>query len=209
MKTKIVALFGHQGSGKSEIANMLKLQWGPVVDILPFSEPIKEIGRIVFGVGDSEKNTQFVSFGGARILKRELYQRLGECMKNAFTKNIWMNLWSEKFRENRLTVVPDLRFDNERKMLKYKNALIIKVEKPNTVGICLTHESEKEWPSFTPDITILNKGTKNELYAEVRSKIFPHIDDSVFIDYAGYKRVKEEEIIKEPSSYYLYIPDNE
>ncbi len=190
----IIALTGKKGCGKDTVANYLGEKYGFVN--YGFADPIKEVGKIVFGFNDEQlegclKDTMDNFWG---ISPREFFQNFGtgiaqfefpKYFPNMYRNNdkrvIWVKVFEiwylKKINENPdlKVVISDLRFIHEYEYLKKMDTYFIRIKSDKYGSKKFTeHISEKEL-DFLEDnelnYVIENNGSKEELFDLVDSII--------------------------------------
>lgn len=190
-----IGISGEQGSGKDTVASMIQLQYPRRTEILSFSKPIKDIMRDIFKVNpETSKNTSCMSTlaRGEFLLKRTLMQKIGSGFRSIY-KDIFIDLLMLNLKESdkEIIVIPDIRYINEATFVKANGGMLIKIDS-NATSVNTEHESEKEWHQLKFDIVMSNRGSKEDLYSQIREEIFPRIPPVVFKrTYEGWKVVKE------------------
>lgn len=156
----IVGISGKKYHGKDTIADYLVKNF--YFKKMTLAEPVKEITKIAFRLNDSQVYDPL--FKDAKLARypyktpRELMQFIGtDCFRNAFP-DIW--LWNFLKRvdeqENRLIVVPDIRFKNEADLCDFT----IRVERPGLTYEKDVHSSENDLDDYKFDAYILNETNK-------------------------------------------------
>ena len=102
----IIGLAGKAGSGKSTIAEILK-KLLPGAEITPFAMPVKQAARELGWNGVKDEN-------GRKILTM-LGTDIG---RNLIDQGIWIKRWKKLLSPNRITIVDDVRFDNEAREIR-------------------------------------------------------------------------------------------
>lgn len=97
---------------------------------------------------------------------REFLQDFGVTMRANIADDVWIRpVLSEAFRlscAGRDVVITDVRFANEIQEVRSVGGLIVAVERPD-LDDSDPHVSEHEWRSVTPDATVHNFGTLEDL----------------------------------------------
>lgn len=111
----------------------------------------------------SDEHASEVESSSALISPRRLYQLYGtEVMRHSFDNNIWINFAHNKYKvgleSNKVTIISDLRFDNEAEFGKNTHGLILKVVNPDVMTSQVTqHVSEAGISKDYLDGTIFNR----------------------------------------------------
>jgi len=176
----LIGITGRIGSGKSTIAEHLVAEHG--FTELTFAGPLKEIG-VIFGFEREEmygtqkqKATPNAYWG---VSGREFLQKFGteigrETLPSLIPgmRDVWVRLLEMKLlkHQHQLIVVSDVRFPNEADIVKKHGGLIVSVERfvenihPPETRTQTLHSSESNSQHITPDYTIVNNGTLDELF---------------------------------------------
>ena len=186
----IIGLTGNIGSGKSLVAEYFKTKFNAEEYIL--STPIKEIAIIigfsrknVYGTQeDKEKIDPILGISVREFLQqfgttigRNMFSKIFPNMNLGYYKNIWLQMfinYYEKFPKNKLIVVSDVRFLDEFDYIKKKQGTIIKINR--NINKCC-HQSETELEYISPDYTVYNDGSQNDLFNKI-DYIFSYINMS-------------------------------
>lgn len=174
---KIFAVSGKAQHGKDTYANILYEELtknGHRVLLTHYADLLKYICKAFFN-WDGQKDEK----------GRHILQYVGTDVVRKVRPNYWVEFVIDiidLFGENwDYVIIPDTRFPNEIDMLKQKYQKVehIRVKRPNFTSTLtpeqLNHPSETALDEVTPDITILNSGTLEEL----RTLVQHHIRDGV------------------------------
>lgn len=106
------------------------------------------------------------------IKLRNLMQYFGtDIIRNNLGEDVWVNACINCVNINKKhgtpTIITDVRFPNEAKAIKDNNGILIKVVRNNEIDN--NHESEKI--DFDADITIINNGSLENLFNNVKEII--------------------------------------
>lgn len=168
----IIGFYGEQGCGKSLACEIIHGKNRKTSIILPFSTPLLDAAKSVWGFDFSAMPTNGKNsmrpIPGNPMTARQLVQQLGTAIKTfddkVFVRNLDERIADFVFgrgRENLVVLIPDVRFNVEYTYLKSRGAVFVKVVHPtNKVTQANNHESEQDWKTWTPDITIHNPGNK-------------------------------------------------
>jgi len=164
----IIGLTGLAGSGKSEVAQVLR-ELGNFRRV-PFAGPLKDmlaaVGFTHAQLWGDEKATPIPDLGG--VTPRHVMQTLGtEWGRGCVHPDIGITLWrrrAEGFGGN--IVVDDVRFPNEVEAVKALGGVVWRVERPGVEA--MGHESEVHIPHLAVDGVIRNKAGLYELREEAK-----------------------------------------
>lgn len=96
---------------------------------------------------------------------RRLLQIMGtEVGRMLFGPDVWINIAERKAGSEPRVVITDVRFPNEADWIRSRGGIVVRVDRSG-VGPVNGHASDQL--AFSPDMTIDNVGTIDELYAEV------------------------------------------
>lgn len=203
MKRKIIGLCGFIGSGKDSVADILCQEYG--FEKISFADRLKDGVATIFGwdrqmlegsttVSREWRNTPnefWSNETGQDITPRYVLQRFGtDCMRKGFHQDIWTLIVKRELMENPNTdfVVPDVRFYNERNMLRELNGEIWRIKRgkdPDWILDAINdnrydtnwmeekypdiHESEYRWLDHSTEFerTIPNDGNLVDLTGHV------------------------------------------
>ena len=202
---KIIGICGFIGSGKGSVSDILVSYHG--FTKINFADKLKEGVSAVFGwdrkllEGDTiesriwrETVDEFWSSELNRtITPRLVLQLFGtECMREGFDEEIWVSLVKQELLKysNLNYVIPDVRFSNEKHMIRSLGGEIWAVERgarPDWFQLAISdnlagtdfmkdtniHESEYRWvePDHEFDIIIRNDSTLLDLKNVVNDKL--------------------------------------
>lgn len=159
--SKIIALFGMQGAGKSQAAESLRLHRG--FHRVSFADPLYEMLSIVLGKSVAEtrslcKNSPLPELGNSTV--RIALQTLGtEWGRNLIHKRLWVEIGLRRLKALQEAgldaVIDDCRFLNEYNALRNINAKFVKIERKDAPAQT-SHDSEREWWQFQSNIIVQN-----------------------------------------------------
>ena len=206
LKRKIIGICGFIGSGKGTVADTLVNEYGYTK--LSFADTLKDGVAAVFDwdrellEGDTKDSrdwretpdTFWTTELGREITPRYALQLFGtDCMRNGFSHDIWVLLVKRELQENPTTnfVIPDVRFFNERDMLRDMAGVTMRVKRgpdPDWVRKAISdnkydtvwmdeypdiHESEWRWldDAHEYDRVIPNDSDLTALTAEIKKAV--------------------------------------
>lgn len=183
MTTPLVAFCGYKGSGKDTAAEVL-------LDLcnykrVAFADPIRMIGREIFGFTDEEMND--------RILKEQVVDRwphqsprdnaklVGTEMFRTYYPDVWIQCAERTINrveaEGYGAVITDLRFPNEEAYVRSRGGCIVRIHR---IGVEQTdpHPSEAHIGQIVPHFELVNDSpTASAFKAKVIDFIFQHINN--------------------------------
>lgn len=175
--SKIIALNGLIGSGKSTVANILAQRHG--FTRLKFSEPLKNMLRGLYRSCWVDELTIERKIEGdlkeipceylSGVSPRKAMQTLGtEWGRDLIAQDLWTSLlvWRAR-RFAGSVVIEDCRFLNEAKVVRETLGGAIWQIKRGEAQVPASHRSESEQQSIDPDLVILNNSTLEVLASRV------------------------------------------
>ena len=185
----IIGICGLIGSGKGTVADILVEQHN--YEKLSFADKLKDGVSSVFGwnremlEGDTEESRKWreeadkfwTEETGETITPRLILQLFGtDCMRNGFFDGIWVSLVKQELLKNKQKnyVIPDVRFENEAKMIRSLGGKICQVRRgPDPLWFRLykdlgeiptdVHKSEWAWANIQMDYILSNDTTLDNL----------------------------------------------
>jgi hypothetical protein len=157
----IVGFTGFKQSGKDTAALAL-YEMG--YEKVSFAHPIYQIAAI-FDFDLDDKNAVHPVW---RITLRQFLQVVGtEMFRNIMDDDVWIKHMEHIHGLPERAVVTDVRFPNEAAFIRRKGGIVIRICRDTKEYDC--HASEMGQSSITPDYTINNNGSVEELHQAVRS----------------------------------------
>jgi len=172
---RLVAFTGRKGSGKDTAARILVThdEWTRI----NFGDVIKRVCGEIYGLTYGQMNdptlkeTELVSW--PFNTPREIMQEVGQLWRDAHPE-IWVWCWKNTVRRAFMedpdlkVVVTDLRYATEEKIIKCREAVVIRIKRPDLEDDEFSpHESESYIDKIQVDFTIVNNGTIAELDSKV------------------------------------------
>mgnify|MGYP001454837702 FL=1 len=185
----IIGICGLIGSGKGTVADILVEQHN--YEKLSFADKLKDGVSSVFGwnremlEGDTDESRKWreeadkfwTEETGETITPRLILQLFGtDCMRNGFFDGIWVSLVKQELLKNKQKnyVIPDVRFENEAKMIRSLGGKICQVRRgPDPLWFRLykdlgeiptdVHKSEWAWANVQMDCILSNDTTLDNL----------------------------------------------
>lgn len=167
---RIVGLVGPRGSGKDTVATMLKSLF-PALQVFAFADPVRAVCTELFLLQPDQLRD--------RVLKetkdprwdlspRQMMQRVGtDLVRQHLDVDQWLRLMQVRLEAARaagcaIAVLSDVRFANEAALC----SSLIRIDRCST-GSARDHVSETEQMGIECDITINNRGSMQQLRAQV------------------------------------------
>lgn len=186
----LIGIIGKAGAGKDTIGDHITKNYNGVR--YAFADPIKDITRRMFLFDEeqlygSKKEIVDERWGvtprqtfqviGTNLMQLGIYGFLPNMLEKVPVHGFWVyhfKLWYNDFiskpeNKDKIIVVTDVRFPHEAEVLRELNGLLIKVERPdlNTNSDVYEHTSETSVDTMTPDVTLINDTTIDELYEKL------------------------------------------
>lgn len=176
-KDEIVVFFGKKASGKTTAADHLIKNYD--FTRISFADKLKHFCSEIFDIPlywfyEPELKNVVLSlkgsgpFSGKDITPRVILQWFGTEGCRYLREDVWI-YWLEKTLSevwnNKRWVIDDCRFPNEQKMLKDRDAIFIKINRPGYEGN--GHASETEQDKLVADYIIFNNGPVFQLYSQI------------------------------------------
>lgn len=175
----IIGILGEKKHGKDTIADFIVKKYN--YEKHAFAKPLKEICRLIFGFTDEQlyeeqkdeidsewniKPRDAFQFIGTELFRNNMYK-----LCPSIKRDVWVNVMKKKIekniKNNKNTIIADVRFQNEVDMIKKQKGIIIKVFRDN-VKSSDNHESENNIKNIKNfDYLITNDGTLQELYDKI------------------------------------------
>jgi dephospho-CoA kinase len=158
----LIGIAGKAGSGKTTAAEYLRTNY--CFDHKNFADPLKETAAVLTGLPlgifyDEELKEKHIDW--LYMSPRELLQKLGtDCVRNHIAKDFWVTRMKQELDPAIPTVIGDVRFFEEARMIQKMGGIVIEVERDT--GRESTHASENI--DFRCDVTIDNNDTLVHLY---------------------------------------------
>ena len=98
------------------------------------------------------------------MTNRQILQKVGtDAMRNGFCEDVWCKVMSLRLKEDKNYIVPDVRFDDQAKMILDKGGIIIKINRESANHTNENHKSQKGISEEFITCHIQNDGTIEEL----------------------------------------------
>lgn len=187
----VIGLAGHARSGKNTVANIIRdiaevpvfqdafanrlkvsaarslgFEFETLEEYLDWADGFKEECSITIEVLDINEEPYMEAV--KRISGREFLQFYGtEAHREVFDTDFWVQQLAANLNPEVLTVVTDVRFDNEAALIKELGGLIIQVSREQVEELPGQHASEAPIDEQLVDYTIDNSGTIDDLVSKV------------------------------------------
>lgn len=182
---KLIGLAGAKSSGKSTVRSYLVRTYNCTP--LRFAEPLKNMFRAFLAdllyTPDAQEIERYVEgdlkeaeLPGLGVTAREFMQLLGtEFGRDTIHEDLWVKIQERRVKHmltaEQTPVFEDVRFYNERSMIKRHGGKIIRIDRPGLKSED-THVSEQTIPA---DFVVVNDGSIEEL----ERKIMRIVDSAV------------------------------
>lgn len=172
----IIGLSGYAQTGKDTVAQHLVDHYG--FTRIAFADPIREallkLNPIITDLPELPQSSlsQVVIMGWETLKKnspqvRGLLQRFGtEVARDMWDEDFWVKLAMRKAAEHSKVVFTDVRFPNEYEAIVNSGGYAWRIEKPGVFAVN-EHSSETSLDNYVFDHTIVNMGSKDDLYATI------------------------------------------
>lgn len=189
----MIALTGPKGSGKDTVADIIQRQYAHrsyQVQRIAFADPIKKVIQHIFDLNPhsldqydlfKRSNLTYQLPGHlthvveGRHVVREIGMLMREYDVNQFTKYVSDQINSATHDKERISVVTDLRFENEYDMLRSINAKVVKIVRPDHYYD--GHVTEQGFSDDDVDYVIHNTGSFINLQNSVIDMVDKFIEE--------------------------------
>lgn len=173
---KIIGVTGRAGAGKDTVHRILDEQFADYpVNRLAFADLLKDSAMASLGLKYQSANA-FKQSGSIEVRigdtkfevsGREYLQRYGaEAHREIFGKNFWIDAAFERLQKG-VTIVTDVRFDNEAASIHEFGGSMWKVERPGDEIKESDHSSEQGVSDALIDQFLINDGSIDDLRTQV------------------------------------------
>lgn len=179
----VVLIVGHAGAGKSTLAKVIESQ-SRMSRCLAFADKIKKAVSVIFDIPRYDLDEEHIKKSVEPIsgkTYREILQTLGtEWGRVCIDRDLWCKLTLKEVQEdakNRTFIIQDCRFPNEVDIFKNSGlkCYVIKVERDNSNGQSMAHESEKYISAIKSDLTYRNAlCERTKVVAQARHWLMNH-----------------------------------
>ena len=173
--TKIIALTGKMGSGKTTALERI-MAYGDHTYV-KFAGPLYKAQEAVY-------ESLGLPYEQGKLKDRRLLQVLGTDWGRERDPNFWVNQWKETVQFTKGNIITDdCRFLNEAEAVKALGGQVWKIVGPSRGEFISgqTHKSEMEIDLIQPDITIVNDGSLEDLYAQIEFAMNRIWDDGISV----------------------------
>jgi dephospho-CoA kinase len=184
---KIIAICGLKRSGKDTIADYLCSNYGYTK--IKIANPLKQGLKVMFGFTDEQLESdkkdeidprwevqprKIMQFIGTEVMQYQLQQIIPGIGRKVWIRSLVEEYINNSKHNDKLFVIPDLRFQHEYEELSKHNTLFWRVDRITELDklnhVCDLHISEKEYLQI-PVSHIFKNETKNDLYSQIDNKI--------------------------------------
>lgn len=178
-----IALVGRKGSGKNEVAFVLKHERG--YEQLALADPMKAVAKMIFDWSDKDIEAhkeevdprygisprEFLQVFGTDFAQHMLSQMFPE-YKRTTGRLLWVRHLIDRLRWMGVgpaskIVVTDVRFPHEAEVLKREGFMLVRVVRSEYEDRHDSHESEQCVDLIQEDVRLMNQGTLEDLYSRV------------------------------------------
>lgn len=183
---KIIAICGLKRSGKDTIADYLCSNYGYTK--IKIANPLKQGLKVMFGFTDEQLESdkkdeidpcwevqprKIMQFIGTEVMQYQLQQIIPGIGRKVWIKSLIEEHISNPLHNDKLFVIPDLRFLHEYEELSKHNAIFWRVDRVTELEKlnhnCDIHISEKEYLQI-PVSHIFRNETKKDLFVQIDVK---------------------------------------
>lgn len=164
--TRIVAITGKRGHGKTTAAQALEQQGWRHIN---YGDPLRKVVHLVYGLSYEEMLDPILKEKELRrwpyLSPRAILQQVGTEMFRDYLDDTWVKAFERECEQYSHVVCSDLRFLNEAASLRAMKATIIRVENPRKPmrDAASLHRSEREMDEIVVDWTVVNDQTVKRL----------------------------------------------
>ena len=174
----IFGITGQKGSGKDTLGSFLVSEYG--YSLTWFAEPLKEALRHGLRMSQEQlyghqdvKEAIDPRYG---VSPRHAMQTLGtEWGRKLIHPDVWVNSCMDKALSGGDWVIPDVRFRNEARAIQKHGGYVIEVIRETTYAED-SHASETSFNRFTPDMTVYNNGSVQDLMEWAKEVLPRHMN---------------------------------
>lgn len=182
MATRVIALNGAAGSGKSEVARILVHEYG--FEPVKFANPLKSMLRSFYedaGLTDPHEVERRME-GDLKEepcpyllgkTPRHAMQTLGtEWGRDLIAPTLWVTAWASRVASiPGPVVVDDCRFVDEARCVNQANGQVWRIIRPDNPKAVSGHVSECSLHESLVDVVVFNKGTLDDLRMKIDALI--------------------------------------
>jgi hypothetical protein len=174
---KIIGVTGRAGAGKDTVHRILDEEFADYpVNRLAFADLLKESAMASLGLkrrvsnAFKENGSIKINLGDLGVFTmsgREYLQRYGaEAHREIFGKDFWIDAAFERLQKG-VTIVTDVRFDNEATAIRAFGGMVWKIERPGEEIEESGHSSEQGVSDSLVDQFLINDGSIADLRTQV------------------------------------------
>ncbi len=167
----LIGFTGKKGAGKNAASNAF-----PDHRHMAFADPLKNGIREMFGFTHAQLhgNEKEMVDGRYNVTPRDIMQFVGtDMMRDSLAekyniRGIWVQRLREEYQPHIPTIITDVRFEDEAKVVRELGGILVRIERP---GLISTDQHQSEQGEFDVDLTIVNNRSLEELQQEVRASV--------------------------------------
>ena len=190
----LIGISGKMGTGKDEVANIIRELAGGVYEIKKFAYKVKLVASLLIGVdvekfedqefkktnlsSEWDKNKiveaghweDYPKWEKVPMTVRELLQKIGtDAMRGGLHQQTWVNALFADYSRDDNWLITDVRFENEADAIKKRGGTLIRVNR-DLDSMSDLHPSEISLDTYKAfDYIIDNNGTLEELEFNVKN----------------------------------------
>ena len=187
----IIGLAGHARSGKNTVADIIRdiaevpvfqdafanrlkvsaarslgFEFETLEEYLDWADGFKEECSITIEVLDINEEPYMEAV--KKISGREFLQFYGtEAHREVFNTDFWVDQLADHLNPDFLTIITDVRFENEAQLIKRLGGIVIRVSRDQVEKLPGEHASESPIDESLVDYEIDNSGTMDDLISKV------------------------------------------
>lgn len=171
---RVIGFAGRKYNGKDTAAQVVESSpYG--YHKMNFSDPVKEIVGIMFGLTKEEMSDPILK--QTKLDRwpfqtpRELMQFIGNGIRETYP-DMWVQHWMRRKSDYANYVITDVRYHNEVKMVHDYGGVVIKIKNPRIeLDEFSNNRSETESDNLQVDALVINDGTIEQLHEKVRKAV--------------------------------------
>lgn len=176
---RIIAICGKKRSGKDTVADHVCRQFGYVK--IHIANPLKQGVKVMFGFNDEQLETdlkdvvdktwgveprKIMQFIGTEVMQFKINEILPNIGRTFWIKSLIEEHINNPTHDDKLYVIPDLRFYHEYELLSQYNVVFWRVERTISTDNDDAHVSEREYLDIPVSHTFKNNN-RVDLYKQI------------------------------------------
>ena len=157
----IIGICGAIGSGKDTFCDYAVT--ARFANKIGFADALKELCHDLTGHDYTLRETKDMDIWPG-VTGRKVLETVGAAMRS-LNENFWVDLTLEQTFYYNLSVIPDVRYDNEVKAIRDLGGKIVRI---NRYGCQRTGHESDNWDKLDVDYEIDNSGTLSEFHEKIK-----------------------------------------